>query len=1399
MSSLSQVHKGYNYQDLATACAFARSLLSRPKDITVDQKKFPEDIFDDLRLKLEGKQEAYQFKFSDDPAARFTLSDLKTCKRDLRIDYVVNSFALDPGRSQTTYFIITTLLVPEDELLKMLIPSPEASNFGGITYRLDPAKLWPTGGEFKWKLREGIAFQQKDLYELLEKLRLVFGASRPSFDLRNPGMQENELFSFLKSEVGIGYYPNQDKNVFDISSALLNFATKARQNTIPVTVDQISQYIQLRIDFGKIAQEFPVDPEKLIERKTFLDEFIEFIQCRRVSVLVGAPGTGKSWFIDGAISTLRKNGTPVIHHYCYVSPLDRNVNRRINQNVLYGNLVAELLKIAPHLQEQHRPFYSATRESFEALLKRASEELNGICIVVDGLDHITRVLHQHPEISSTEAKILEDLSTLSLPENVHLILSAQPGPHVSFFATQDNTMMIPPWQKEDVSKLLKTSLPLLAVANPNWDEVVNVFYEKSAGNPLYLTYLINDFSESFKKDSFLNIKIFLESKITLDGDIATYYEHLLATAQGEGATEASARLLGLVEFALTEKDIAGILGPLAAPLSEVKKSLNILLPVLTFFESQGGYRIYHESFRRFVFDKLALGQIELKDALGPIIQWLEKKEFHKDFLAFRYLIPLLMRAGRESEALDKIPIDFVVSALQYGHNYYSIDCNLVSAMDACNKIDSLPKMIILWELRRMLHEVFEGKLVNSDLREKYEFCLGTFSGWEFLRDSLLYEGVPVLNKNNGLLACRVCDENGVVPPWREYLNLSDPTEDAHREQSIDIEISIFVGHCRTNPKILDRLRDFLSNDQEINVNYLRKIISQASRVFGGDIISEVIEEATGITQERKAISYLALAQQLKEFGHAMGFQSIELKLIELCSDQRFSQELLLLGLDLKKFSLKGSDITQFDIGLRGALHSIDAVSFENWLNAIIVASFQKPQELEAYLSTISQNSWYRCWLHFVGRLFLAILDPSSNEETRADKILNDLSSLSRFDQPFAGEPRACDLYNIHKFILWSFKLALLNLQATGVVTRAIELLILISRHSTTYLQKSPVGPLVHSALIDLSLETIENRSLIIEVSPLLSSLISESESAEYYDTLAEHQFSLARLRFSCGEVESALEAYKKGCFYLTCYGQRKDHTIYELLDSMQAVSFDDDKSILVANKTLSILRAVQAHTDGKGTQSVFINWFDRVLSILPESALVLLGDSIGAPTGFTSWQMECCVETIITKLSDRLDPITFNAIEMGLRVDNRFEINESRMKSVLKFLDGAKLSRTEKDILSAHLIEDSHTRKSDWILGVSEKLPLHGQHCLAPPGIHHKETERRYKKVDTEDEKSRQLYQAMVRGNSARTLRAELKKVQSTYISEDCLSEDFVNAIGYRICELLSTGEISEYREMILC
>lgn len=1393
MTSLLASHKGYNFQDIVSAFTFARSILLKPNEIIIDQKKSPADLFDDLRIIHDGFIRALQFKFSEEPTTRFQLTDLKTKSRDTRLDHLIKSYLDDESKEITQFRIVSTLLNPNDDLINFIEITNEEPYFGGTVFKLKTSSLWPENGDFVWKFKGAIGFQRDDLINFSNSFRIELSALRPSFDMRNPGPLEILLLNYLKDVIGIGSFPNQNKEPFDVAIHLINLAARFRQSSSGTNVDHIIQQIQLKIDFGKVAQELPVDLEHFVNRTSVINDLIDMVVINEVIALEGPPGSGKSWLINKVITESKSRGIPVLHHYCYLGPFDQNIRKRIDYEVFYGNLIAQLVEFDPSLQQENRPYYSASRQSYLNLLNKAAERFDNVIIVVDGLDHIVRVLNQNPEIANISTSIVSEISSWILPLNVRLLLSAQPGAHFDSFQSRSKLFVIPKWQENETLDLLNTFLPTLNGFNENNEEASSLFHQCARGNPLYLTYLIKGFIASYEENK-ISVSNFLKNQVSINDeeDINKYYAYLISVAKELGIESRIIRLFGLVEFSLNEQDIIQILGPLLAPPKIVKECLAILRPILNFNSSLGGYRIYHESFKRYVYDLVKVDGISLKEALSPIVSWLENKGFYKNSLSFNFLLPILQRSDRHEDVLEKIDINFVTNSLEHGFPHQSIDTNLIAALNSCTSEASLSKMILIWELRRAVYEVFHGKMVNTDLQMEYLWCVGSLKGWKRLSESLLHENEPVLEKIEGIKICHLCDEFGVVAPWERYLELADPEGNDER---LEYEISRFVGLCRTDPKFLDRVIRYLNRKQKKDPRFVKGIFKEALRIYDNSVIEKIRLEIIGASRDTRRSILFAICEHRIKHGNSLDDLLHELK--ELCSHVDFASTLFRYGLDLKLFKFRIPDYTKFKIGLDGQSHSIDETEFGCWINSIIAISTHEQKILIAYAESINKSSWYNCWLYFYIYLIIYSHDKTLSDVERAKHVQSKLEILSSFDKPFRGQPRVCDLYSIRKFTNDSFRLTLQVARLADNLNKVIDLLVKISENTTTYLQHSPGGPLIHVELLEIILEVITDPIQLKEIACQLKELSRASEvHGEYYAILASQQFSLTKLYIRIAELELANDCFKIGCNYLFGYGERKDPTIYEIIDSLSTFGNDKTLACELSNKTLNLLTAVINHTDGKGTNSVHKSWFANTVIATPEESLVLLGNTLNSPRGFTHWLVDDCLEVVVRELFGKMSPVVTYGLEMGLRVDDSYSIDKKRGKKIAELMSRVDVSENQKNNLLAHLIQDAKKYDPNWIEELSE-LQNFNANFEVPDGVVYPDNRDYSNKDKKKDISHDQHYKAILAGRTFHELDSELKNIGYSLLESEELFDALSTIVGYRLCQLLSDDNHLEYRNYI--
>lgn len=497
---LGAAHQGYIYQDQATSYFFASSLLERYAGVTVDRKMVADDRFDDLAVQHNARHVRRQFKSSDNAGLALDLKDLLTVRRKLRIDDLVRSYKRAGVGAADEYRLCATWLTPADpELLRLLEPVKAELSFPGHpskTFRFRADLIWPDGGtSLRRPLREASDITRQEFLDFSQRFIIELECPLASCDFSNPGQLESLLLNLLTDSIDIGRYPNQNRTAVDVAALLQQFAARTRAAGRTVAPADVERELQLQKDFGRVDQQFPIEMTAVIKRVPLRREIKGQLGNRRV-IVVGPPGSGKSWELTGLAEDLISDGYLVARHYCYLEPGDPQVQRRITTDVMFANLIYELVQANPALKQLHRPAYSAGSRELEDLLRKGAEQglIEKAVLVVDGIDHVSRVFAESTGLAKEEIDIVEELAALDLPEEVRLIIGSQPGPHLEPLRDGAAFIQMPGWRFEEVAALARRLSVPSALHAAGLGEVVKEFLEqlhnRSEGNPLYTTFCV---------------------------------------------------------------------------------------------------------------------------------------------------------------------------------------------------------------------------------------------------------------------------------------------------------------------------------------------------------------------------------------------------------------------------------------------------------------------------------------------------------------------------------------------------------------------------------------------------------------------------------------------------------------------------------------------------------------------------------------------------------------------------------------------------------------------------------------------------------------------------------------------------------------------------------------------
>ena len=242
-AGLAAAHRGYVYQDVATAYFLAKAVVTGAGRITVDRKQYEGDRFDDLTIEQGGKRCRRQFKSSANVEKEFAEEVLRTKTSDLRIDDIVHCF-LNAGDSPADeYRICSTWALPADPDVARLLSSCNAEpSFDGYptkTFRLNVDVLWPDGGTLKWSLRNPRPFDRQALLSFCERLIIELECPQISLELAVAGPLQVLLRELLSDRIGVGRFPNTGVSPADAAVKLTYRASLARAAQESVTTTQV--------------------------------------------------------------------------------------------------------------------------------------------------------------------------------------------------------------------------------------------------------------------------------------------------------------------------------------------------------------------------------------------------------------------------------------------------------------------------------------------------------------------------------------------------------------------------------------------------------------------------------------------------------------------------------------------------------------------------------------------------------------------------------------------------------------------------------------------------------------------------------------------------------------------------------------------------------------------------------------------------------------------------------------------------------------------------------------------------------------------------------------------------------------------------------------------------------
>lgn len=855
MSDLNHAHRGYVYQDLLAAVEAVDVILGRVERVWCDTRLCGEhDRFDDLTIEgTDGRRARRQIKHQVEPR-ELNVDTFTRPARSLLLSEVLRGIKADIAAkpevaATTSYTVYLRDSSPTDEVLTTVLvpaepdPGPSVAGTSTTRYRFDPDALWegvhrpgagprPAGNAWEF-LRvpaagtgteptesKGLTFTRDEIAHLCERLIVEVNAPAMSSDFADPGPLEELLLVRLRTEVGVGEYPNENRLPEDVAALLVAATEKARASHKPLTRDELLRALSLRTDYGSVTRRSPSVPEQRVGRDgavAALRAAIETAARAGGHVIAQAPpGQGKSWVADQLRASLLDDAWTVAEHYCFLNDSEEERDDRVATERIFGSLMERVASAHPDLASEQRPIFSADEQTLMRLVSAvASRAEHSVALIVDGLDHVTRVRGTKPGTLSASHALAAQIAALEPPSGCAVVVLSQPGEHLTpLIGAGAVTVLIPPMDLDEIGGLVgrlgvfgvaeiaaegvvgptepldgtaaaggslegapgahgegesagdrggAVLVPAQSAASERM-RLVAAIYRRSGGNPLYATYLARELMRpdraALDMTSGSPAEV-LETIPPYDGDLEHYYAHLAALLDDSG--QAAADTLTLVNFPLTEEELKAIQ---PSQGHRISKALRVLEPVLR--NSPRGFAVYHESFARFLRRELEAAPEALNARIDAVVVWLNLLGLFNDGRAFGSVLPLLAVARRYKDVLSIVDRSFAAQAVGAGFPPSAIRANLAVAVRCAQRMGDWPGVVRSLELMRGVETYEEERLADLDVRF-LEVRLALFGGQQLV-DRMLRDGLITMPTEAGLLLCAELDRAGVAPPWRQYLH-----------------------------------------------------------------------------------------------------------------------------------------------------------------------------------------------------------------------------------------------------------------------------------------------------------------------------------------------------------------------------------------------------------------------------------------------------------------------------------------------------------------------------------------------------------------------------------------------------------------------------------------------------
>ena len=343
-----------------------------------------------------------------------------------------------------------------------------------------------------------------------------------------------------------------------------------------------------------------------------------------------------------------------------------------------------------------------------------------------------------------------------------------------------------------------------------------------------------------------------------------------------------------------------------------------------------------------------------------------------------------------------------------------------------------------------------------------------------------------------------------------------------------------------------------------------------------------------------------------------------------------------------------------------------------WIDACTVAARTDALGLSAAEATLDGLGWYTCWLRFTIALVIAELE---EPDSRSDAVLQALRILTEVQDPFLGNPRACDLYSIEGLIHMTIERAVTSLD-DRTWTEGLACLHRVCDAISTTIDGEIGGPIRRDNLLHLTVQT-GTPARWTSARDFVLGEIETGGGARYYSDLAEYHLVAARLALVMDNAAEARRHWEDACRLLVAYGWHKDTTVYEVLDPLPSlIALDPARGRACVARLQPLCERLPQHTDGRGTRRVPCRWWQLLASADPCALARLVQLELLGSCNEPNWVLHGAISDLWRTWHRRAEPGVAAALRLAL--EEPLEADDSvalaRLADIVDHVDGTPLS-----------------------------------------------------------------------------------------------------------------------------